>query len=105
MNQPKHDEQRKAVTPTASPSKLSRLESIIRDKAALILDNLPAGETSDWVDKVSIEMTTYMLAILFDFPMEDRRKLTHWSDVTTADGIYSSSWHEKAFNTIQENCR
>jgi cytochrome P450 len=42
------------------------------------------GETFDWVDKVSIEMTTYMLAILFDFPMEDRHKLTHWSDVTTS---------------------
>ena len=84
MDQPKHDVQRKVVTPTASPSNLSKLESVIRDKAALILDGLPIGETFDWVDKVSIEMTTYMLAILFDFPMEDRRKLTHWSDVTTA---------------------
>ena len=84
MDQPKHDVQRKVVTPATSPVNLSKLESIIRDKAELILDDLPLGETFDWVDKVSIEMTTYMLAILFDFPMEDRRKLTHWSDITTS---------------------
>jgi cytochrome P450 len=33
---------------------------------------------------VSIELTTQMLATLFDFPFEDRRKLTRWSDVATA---------------------
>jgi cytochrome P450 len=34
---------------------------------------------------VSIELTTQMLATLFDFPWEDRRKLTFWSDVATAE--------------------
>jgi cytochrome P450 len=38
----------------------------------------------NWVDKISIELTTQMLATLFDFPFEDRRKLTRWSDVATA---------------------
>ena len=84
MDQPEHDVQRKVVSPAAAPRNLSTLEGVIRDKACLILDSLPVGETFDWVDKVSIEMTTYMLAILFDFPMEDRHKLTHWSDVTTS---------------------
>jgi cytochrome P450 len=32
---------------------------------------------------VSIELTTMMLATLFDFPFHDRRKLTRWSDVAT----------------------
>ena len=45
---------------------------------------MPIGETFNWVDKVSIELTTQMLATLFDFPFEDRRKLTRWSDVATA---------------------
>lgn len=120
MDQPEHDVQRKVVSPAAAPNNLSKLETIIREKACLILDNLPVGETFDWVDKVSIEMTTYMLAILFDFPMEDRRKLTHWSDVTTsveAVGNFSITaeereqelmecltyfqrlWHERAGNS------
>ena len=36
------------------------------------------------MDRVSIELTTQMLATLFDFPFEERRKLTRWSDVATA---------------------
>jgi hypothetical protein len=35
----------------------------------------------DWVDLVTIEVTTQMLAALFDFPFEERRRLTFWSDV------------------------
>ena len=48
-----------------------------------MLDSLPRNETFNWVDKVSIELTTLMLATLFDFPLEDRRLLTWWSDVAT----------------------
>ena len=46
-----------------------------------MLDALPLGERFDWVDRVSIELTTQMLAVLFDFPWEDRRLLPFWSDV------------------------
>ena len=49
-----------------------------------MLDNLPRNETFNFVDRVSIELTTQMLATLFDFPFEERRKLTRWSDVSTA---------------------
>ena len=84
MDQPKHDVQRKVVSGATAPASLVQMESIIREKACDILDNLPVGETFDWVEKVSIEMTTYMLAILFNFPMEDRRLLTHWSDMATS---------------------
>ena len=83
MDPPKHDAQRKVVSPIVAPANLARMESLIRERAAKILDELPVGETFDWVDKVSIELTTQMLATLFDFPFEDRRKLTYWSDVVT----------------------
>jgi cytochrome P450 len=69
------------------------LEPLIRQRAGAILDGLPVGETFDWVDKVSIELTTMTLASLFDFPWEDRRKLTRWSDVATAgpkSGLFKS---------------
>jgi cytochrome P450 len=84
MDPPKHDAQRKAVSPAVSPSNLHNMEPLIRERAGLILDSLPIGETFDWVDKVSIELTTMTLATLFDFPFEERRKLTRWSDVITA---------------------
>jgi cytochrome P450 len=84
MDPPKHEAQRKTVAPAVGPANLAKLESLIRERAADILDNLPVGETFDWVDKVSVELTARMLATLFDFPYEDRRKLIYWSDITTA---------------------
>jgi len=84
MDPPKHDVQRKTVSPIVSPQSLMQLEPIIRERAAGLLDSLPIGEQFDWVDRISIELTTQMLATLFDFPFEDRRKLTRWSDVATA---------------------
>ena len=84
MDPPKHDVQRKAVTPAVSPAHLQVMGPQIRERAGAILDGLPIGETIDWVDLVSKELTAMTLATLFDVPQEDRRKLTYWSDVVTA---------------------
>jgi cytochrome P450 len=84
MDPPKHDVQRKTVTPMVAPNHLKYLEPLIRERAAKILDDLPVGVEFDWVDKVSIELTAMTLATLFEFPQEERRKLTRWSDVATA---------------------
>ncbi|MEQ8994117.1 MAG: cytochrome P450 [Pseudomonadales bacterium] len=116
MDPPKHDVQRKAVAPVAGPRNLAALEPEIRRKVCAILDGLPVGETFNWVEKVSIELTTQMLATLFDFPFEERHKLTRWSDVATngpesgiVDSIeqrraellecltrFTELWHERA---------
>jgi cytochrome P450 len=87
MDPPKHDAQRKVVSPVVAPGNLEYLAPIIRERAGKILDSLPIGEDFDWVDKVSIELTTMTLATLFDFPWEDRRKLTYWSDMATASKV------------------
>ncbi len=84
MDPPKHDEQRKAVSPSVAPTNLKNLEPLIRERAADILDHLPVGETFDWVQHVSVELTARMLATLFDFPYADRHKLIYWSDLATA---------------------
>jgi cytochrome P450 len=84
MDPPKHDVQRKTVSPIVAPNHLALLEPVIRERAGKLLDEVPRGEVFNWVDKISIELTTQMLATLFDFPWEDRRKLTRWSDVATA---------------------
>ncbi len=84
MDPPEHGKQRKTVQPVSAPSNLRNMEPLIRERAIQVLDSLPEGETFDWVDTVSIELTTMMLATLFDFPFEDRRKLTRWSDIVFA---------------------
>jgi cytochrome P450 len=81
---PVHDVQRKSVTPAVAPARLADLEVLMRQRTGAVLDSLPRNETFDWVDRVSIELTTQFLATLFDFPWEDRRLLPYWSDVTTA---------------------
>jgi len=84
MDPPDQTEQRKTVRGISAPSSLRNLDDQIRERTAAVLDSLPIGETFDWVENVSIELTTLLLATLFDFPLEDRRKLTRWSDVVTA---------------------
>ncbi len=84
MDRPKHDEQRKVVNPVVGADNLRLFEPIIRERTADVLDELPVGKSFNWVEHVSIELTTRMLATLFDFPFEDRHKLTRWSDVSTA---------------------
>jgi len=84
MDEPNHAKQRQTVSPSVAPKNLAEFEPLIRERVIDIVDNLPVGETFNWVDRVSIELTARMLATLFDFPYEDRRKLVHWSDITTA---------------------
>ena len=117
MDPPRHDEQRKVVSPIVAPANLNNMSAVIRERTQRVLDSLPRNEPFDWVKLVSIELTTLMLATLFDFPEAERHKLTYWSDVGTMDvkagGVVSSEeqrleiltealrtftglWHERA---------
>ena len=84
MDPPKHDEQRKTVSPIVAPGNLAHMSALIRERTGEVLDGLPRNQTFNWVERVSIELTTRMLATLFDFPFEDRRLLTWWSDVSVS---------------------
>lgn len=117
MDPPEHNVQRKTVSPVVAPTNLATMEPLIRERVIDILENLPVGETFDWVDRVSMELTARMLATLFDFPYEDRRKLVDWSDIITnvpqvtgieidpaermaalqdIAGAFMGLWHERA---------
>jgi cytochrome P450 len=85
MDQPRHTVQRKAVNPAVGPQNLAAFEKLIRQRSIAVIEALPVGEPFDWVERVSIELTTQMLATLFDFPFEDRHLLTYWSDLATAE--------------------
>ncbi len=85
IDPPRHGPQRKAVNGIVARPNLEHFEKIIRERTAKVLDSCPVGEEFDWVPNVSIELTTMMLATLFDFPFEERNKLTWWSDLTTTE--------------------
>src|SRR5665213_851722 len=103
MDPPRHDEQRKTVSPAVAPANLHQMAPVIRERAGIILDGLPIGEEFDWVDLVSKELTAMTLATLFDFPFEDRRKLTHWSDMFTNMPGHGpvKSWQDKAESAFE----
>jgi cytochrome P450 len=103
---PIHDIQRKAAAPAVAPQRLFELEALMRGRVGAVLDDLPLGEDFDWVDRVSIELTTQMLATLFDFPWEDRRLLPYWSDVSTSSelvGNYTMARAER-MRVLSEEC-
>ena len=81
MDPPQHTAQRRTIAPSFGPSEVAAMKAEVRTRTAEVLDSLPIGQAFDWVEKVSIELTTGMLATLFDFPWEERHKLTYWSDM------------------------
>ncbi|MBC6428098.1 MAG: cytochrome P450 [Cellvibrionales bacterium] len=106
MDPPRHNTQRAAAAPAVGPQNLAKLESLIRQRAASILDSLPIGEEFNWVEQVSIELTCRMLATLLDFPYEDRHKLTYWTEVANSPpefvGEGGMSYEER--QTAMQDC-
>ena len=80
MDPPQHTGQRRTIAPAFGPSEVSAMRDEVRTRTGEVLDSLPIGAAFDWVERVSIELTTGMLARLFDFPWEERHNLTRWSD-------------------------
>ena len=85
LDPPDHDEHRLVVSPTVNPINLAKMETLIRERTGQVLEALPRGEEFNWVDRVSIELTSMMLCTLFDYPVEERRKLVYWSEVVITD--------------------
>ena len=85
MDPPEHDTQRREVSSTVNPVTLAKMEDLIRSRTNMVLDRLPRGEPFNWVQHVSIELTSMMLATLFDYPIEDKAKLIRWSDTFICD--------------------
>src|SRR5579863_5200465 len=98
LDEPHHAPKRKAVSPTLAPANIANMSSVVRERAGQILDGLPIGVPFDWVDKVSMELTAMTLATLFDFPFEERRRLTWWSDMFMNMPGHGpvESWEQKA---------
>lgn len=106
MDRPKHDIQRATVSPAVGADALRHFAPIIRERTQDVLNNLPVGEPFNWVEHVAIELTTRMLATLFDFPYEERSKLTWWSDMTTTlpgQGMVETEdeWKEEMLKCLQ----
>ncbi len=103
MDPPLHDVHRMACSPIVAPHNLLNFEKLIYQRTQKLLDELPVGETFNWVERVSIPLTTMMLATLLDFPFEDRHKLTRWSDIVTTRPGYGlvDTWEQRTAELME----
>lgn len=103
MDPPTHDVHRMACSPIVAPANLLRFEALIRERTKALFDSLPVGEDFNWVDQVSIPLTTMMLATLLDFPFEDRARLTRWSDIVTTRPGYGlvDTWEQRTAELME----
>ena len=85
MDPPEHDDQRREVSGTVNPITLAKMETLIRERTNMVLDRLPRNAPFNWVEHVSVELTSMMLATLFDYPIEDKARLIRWSDTFICD--------------------
>lgn len=83
MDEPEHTPQRQSVMPALAPKMLKEYSDIIRKRTCNLLDGLPVDEPFDWVEEVSVELTTRMMTTLFGFPWDERHLLPHWADWIT----------------------
>ncbi|GLR66111.1 cytochrome P450 [Acidocella aquatica] len=103
LDEPRHGVYRRAVQPIVSADSLRSLEDLVRTRTKKVLDSLPRDQVFNWVDLVSIELTTLLLATLFDVPVEDRHLLREWSDVTaTLEGMDGFIGHENRIAKLTE---
>jgi cytochrome P450 len=80
MDPPRHTVYRNALHKLFSPANMTVMENGLRAHTIAVLDALPVGESIDWVEQVSVEITSHVLATLFKFPIERRKELIEWSD-------------------------
>lgn len=81
---PLHGRERRAVAPATGPARIAELTPLVRDRVEELLDALPTDAPFDWAARVSAPLTAEMVAILFDWPREERDLLPYWCEVMTA---------------------
>jgi len=95
---PVHTRERKAVMPAMSPKRLVTMEADIRTHIGNLLDGLPRQKTFNWVERVSVEITNEMVAILFGLPPREKRLFPYWAEVlvtTPQPGAITTTWTER----------
>src|SRR3546814_12611868 len=76
MDPPQPTAQRRTVAPAFGPPQTERMRTDTLKRTSDVLDSLPHGASFYGVEKLSIELTTQMLAIILDIPLAEHHKHT-----------------------------
>jgi cholest-4-en-3-one 26-monooxygenase len=80
MDPPRHTRYRRLVNKGFTPRMIGLLETGLRTKAELILDNVVEAGQCDFVIDISAELPLQAIAELMGVPPEDRHKLFDWTN-------------------------
>jgi len=80
MDPPRHTRYRRLVNKGFTPRMIGLLETGLRTKSQLILDNVVEKGSCDFVIDISAELPLQAIAELMGVPAEDRHKLFEWSN-------------------------
>ena len=77
---PEHTGTRHIISRGFTPRSIGALEQIMKDRAALIVEQAVGRGEGNFVEEVACELPLQAIADLLGVPQEDRRKLFDWSN-------------------------
>ncbi|WP_033088999.1 cytochrome P450 [Nocardia seriolae] len=82
MDDPRHAEVRRLLTPSVAPRTLKLIEDDLRQRAATIVDAALGKGDCDFLIDLAAELPLQAVAQLLGVPQEDRHQLFGWANVT-----------------------
>jgi cytochrome P450 len=82
MDDPRHTQIRRLLTPSVAPRALRSIEEDLRRRAADIIDAALSKGNCDFLVDVAAELPLQAVAQLVGVPQEDRHELMNWANVT-----------------------
>lgn len=93
LDPPEHTRLKSLVNRGFTPKAMRMLEEHFREVAVQLIDEALEESSLDFVDRVSAELPLIAIAELVGIPVEDRRKVFHWSNtmIGTTDPDFAGS--------------
>lgn len=82
MDDPRHQQIRKVVTPAVTPRALRAMEPELRARTESIVDAAVGAESCDFLLDVAAELPLQAAARLMGVPQDDRHRLFEWANAT-----------------------
>ena len=95
---PEHTVYRKLAQPGFAPGRMRALESDVRRRAKLLVDEIEAGRAVDFVDTVAVPFPLYIISALLGIPDEDWQRFFEWSEAVIPG---ATDWTEEKRAELQ----
>ena len=95
---PEHTVYRKLAQPGFAPGRMRALESDVRRRAKLLVDEIDAGRAVDFVETVAVPFPLYIISALLGIPDEDWQRFFEWSEAVIPG---ATDWSEEKRAELQ----